>query len=132
MKCLLVILEKFKNSVFHMFHDSLLGAHYGPMNTYYTIKDRYWIHTCLRSCKVTYLPVMYVNNKNRKVVRFLIFIQEFLLITNPNELYFCRPQILPKGIYNYECLLIVVCEITGFVVAIPLINMMLFYCSCSF
>ena len=33
MKCLLVVLEKFENSVFHMFHDTLLGAHYGPVNT---------------------------------------------------------------------------------------------------
>ena len=38
-KCLLVVPEKFENSVFHMFHDTLLGAHYGPVNTYYTIKD---------------------------------------------------------------------------------------------
>ena len=43
-KCLLVVPEKFENSVFHMFHDTLLSAHYGPVNTYYTIKDRYWIH----------------------------------------------------------------------------------------
>ena len=43
-KCLLVIPEKFENSVFHMFHDTLLGAHYGPVNMYYTIKDHYWIH----------------------------------------------------------------------------------------
>ena len=38
-RCLLVVLETFENSVFHMFHDTLLGAHYGPVNTYYTIKD---------------------------------------------------------------------------------------------
>ena len=36
-KCLLVILEKFENSIFHMFHDTLLGAHYGPVNTYYSV-----------------------------------------------------------------------------------------------
>ena len=29
-KCLLVVPEKFENSIFHMFHDTLLGAHYGP------------------------------------------------------------------------------------------------------
>ena len=43
-KCLLVIPEKFENTIFHMFHDSLLGAHYGPMNTYYTFKDKYWMY----------------------------------------------------------------------------------------
>ena len=44
MKCLLVIPEKFENNVFYMFYNTLLGAHYGPVNTYYTIKDRYWMH----------------------------------------------------------------------------------------
>ena len=29
---------------------------------------------------------------------------------------------MPKGIYDYEFLLIAVCEVTGFVVAIPLIR----------
>ena len=40
-KCLLVIPENFENTVFHLFYDTLLGAHYGPVNKYYTIKDRY-------------------------------------------------------------------------------------------
>ena len=54
-KCLLVVLEKFENSVFHMFHDTLLGAHY----------------------KETYPHVKCVNNKNRKEVRFLTLIPGF-------------------------------------------------------
>ena len=29
---------------------------------------------------------------------------------------------MPKGIYDYEFLVIAVCEITGFVVAIPLVK----------
>ena len=43
-KCLIVIPENFENSVFHIFHDTILGAHYGPVNTYNTIKERYWMH----------------------------------------------------------------------------------------
>ena len=73
MKCLLVILEKFENSVFHLFHDTLIGAHYGPMNTYYT--------TCLKNYKGIYPLVKHVNNRSRKEVRFLIFTQGFLLVT---------------------------------------------------
>ena len=46
-RCLLVIPEAFEHVVFHMYHDSLLGAHYGPLNTYYTIKDKYHIHNLL-------------------------------------------------------------------------------------
>ena len=29
---------------------------------------------------------------------------------------------MPKGIYNYEFLLVIVCEVTGFVIAIPMIK----------
>ena len=46
-RCLLVIPETFEHVVFHMYHDSLLGAHYGPLNTYYTIKDKYHRHNLL-------------------------------------------------------------------------------------
>ena len=46
-RCLLVIPETFEHVVFHMYHDSLLGAHYGPLNKYYTIKDKYHIHNLL-------------------------------------------------------------------------------------
>ena len=60
MKCLLVIPENFENTVFHMFHDTFFGAHYGP---------------------VTFLLVMHVNNKSRKEVRFLTLIQEYLSVT---------------------------------------------------
>ena len=80
-KCLLVIPEKFENTVFHMFHDTLLGAHYGPVNTYYTIKDRYWIHNMFEKLQDIYLRVMHVNNKSRKEVRFHILTRGFLSAT---------------------------------------------------
>ena len=65
-KCLLVVPEKFENSIFHMFHDTLLGAHYGPVNTYYTIKDHYWIHNMFEKLQRLYLHVKHVNNKTEK------------------------------------------------------------------
>ena len=37
---LLVIPEKFENTVFHLYHNSLLGAHFGPLNT----MDKYFMH----------------------------------------------------------------------------------------
>ena len=30
--------------IFQHYHDSLLGAHYGPLNTFYTNRDKYYIH----------------------------------------------------------------------------------------
>ena len=55
MKFLLVVPKKFENSVFHMFHATLLGACYGPVNTYYTIKDRYWIHNMFEKLQKIYI-----------------------------------------------------------------------------
>ena len=54
-KCLLVVPEKFENSVFHIFHDTLLCVRYGPVNTYYTIKDRYWIHNMFEKTTKVYI-----------------------------------------------------------------------------
>ena len=36
-RCLLVIPEMHEHVIFQHYHDSLLGAHYGPLNTLYTI-----------------------------------------------------------------------------------------------
>ena len=41
---------------------------------------------------------------------------------NPMAYISCDIKYMPKGIYNYEYLLVVVCEITGFIVAKPLVK----------
>ena len=46
-------------------------------NTYYTIKDRYWIHNMLQRYKDIFPHVKHANNKNRKEVRFLTLTQGF-------------------------------------------------------
>ena len=60
MKCFLVVLEKFENSVFHMFHDTLFGAHYGPVNRFILkIDTGYTI--CLKNYKGMYPHVKCVK-----------------------------------------------------------------------
>ena len=81
MKCLLVIPEKFENTIFHMFHETLLGAHYGPLLIHITLlRIDIGCTICLKNYKDTFLLVMHVNNKNRKEVRFLTLIQEYLSV----------------------------------------------------
>ena len=41
---------------------------------------------------------------------------------NPMSYISTDIKYMPKGLYDYEFLLIAVCEITGFVIAIPLIK----------
>ena len=80
-KCLLVAPEKFENSVFHMFHDTLLGAHYGQVTHITLLRTDIGYTTCLKNYKDTYPPVMHANNKSRKEVRLNIFIQGYLSAT---------------------------------------------------
>ena len=121
-KCLLVVPEKFENSVFHMFHDTLLGAHYGPVNTYYTIKDRYWIHNMFEKLQQYISSCDAYQQQKQKRGKTQYFHPRIPLSYNPMSYISANIKYMPKGIYDYEFLLIAVCEITGFVVAIPLIK----------
>ena len=121
-KCLLVIPEKFENTIFHMFHDTLLGAHYGPVNTYYTIKDRYWIHNMFEKLQRYISSCEACQQQKQKRGKIPYSHPRIPLSYNPMSYISADIKYMPKGIYDYEFLLIAVCEITGFVIAIPLIK----------
>ena len=121
-KCLLVVPEKFENSVFHMFHDTLLGAHYGPVNTYYTIKDQYWIHNMFEKLQRYISSCEACQQQKQKRGKIPYSHPRIPLSYNPMSYISADIKYMPKGIYDYEFLLIAVCEITGFVIAIPLIK----------
>ena len=121
-KCLLVVPEKFENSIFHMFHDTLLGAHYGPVNTYYTIKDRYWIHNMFEKLQRYISSCEACQQQKQKRGKIPYSHPRIPISYNPMSYISADIKYMPKGIYDYEFLLIAVCEITGFVIAIPLIK----------
>ena len=121
-KCLLVVLEKFENSVFHMFHDTLLGAYYGPVSTYYTIKDRYWIHNMFEKLQRYISSCEACQQQKQKRGKIPYSHPRIPLSYNPMSYISADIKYMPKGIYYYEFLLIAVCEITEFVIAIPLIK----------
>ena len=121
-RCLLVIPETFEHVVFHMYHDSLLGAHYGPLNTYYTIKDKYHIHNLLDKLNRYVASCEECQKQKSKKRPTRYFHPRIPLDYNPMSYISADIKYIPKGIYNYEFLLVIVCEITGFVLAIPLIK----------
>ena len=121
-RCLVVILETFEHVVFHMFHDSLLGAHYGPLNTYYTIKDKYYIHNLLDKVNKYVTSCEECQKQKAKKTKSRYFHPRIPLDYNPMAYVSADIKYMPIGIYNYEFLLVIVCEITGFVIAIPLIK----------
>ena len=121
-RCLLVIPETFEHIVLHMYHDSLLGAHYGPLNTYYTIKDKYYIHNLLDKINKYVASCEECQKQKSKKRKTRYFHPRIPLDYNPMSYVSADIKYMPKGIYNYEFLLVVVCEITGFVIAIPLVK----------
>ena len=121
-RCLLVIPETFEHVVFHMYHDSLLGAHYGPLNTYYTIKDRYYIHNLLDKINKYVASCEECQKQKAKTKKSRYFHLRIPLDYNPLAYISVDIKFMPKGIYNYEFLLVIICEVTGFVIAIPMIK----------
>ena len=119
---LLVIPEAFENVVFHMYHDSLLGAHLGPINTYYTIKDKYYIHNMFEKLNRYISACDNCQKQKAKRDKSRPFHPRIPLTYNPMAYLSADIKYMPKGIYNYEFLLVTVCEITGFVVAVPLVK----------
>ena len=120
MKCLLVAPEKFENSVFHMYHDTLLGAHYGPVNTYYTIKDRYWKQNMFEKLQRYICSCKACQRQKQKQGKIPYFHPRIPLSYNLMSYISAGIKYMPKGIYDYKFLLIAVCEIMGFVKVIPL------------
>ena len=65
-KCLLVVPEKFENSIFHMFNDTYL-VHIMVLSIHTTpLKIAIGYIICLKSYKDIYLHVKHVNNKTEK------------------------------------------------------------------
>ena len=98
-KCFLVVPEKFENTVFHMFHDTLLGAHYGPVNTYYTIKDRYWIHNMFEKLQRYISSCEACQQQKQKRGKIPYSHPRIPLSYNPMSYISEDIKYMPKGIY---------------------------------
>ena len=103
-KCLLVVPEKFEYSVLHMFHDTLLGAHYGPVNTYYTIEDRYWIHNMFGKLQRYISSCEACQQQKQKRGKIPYSHPRIPLSYNPMSYISADIKYMPKGIYDYEFL----------------------------
>ena len=104
LQCLLVIPEKFENVIFHMFHDSLLGAHYGPLNTYYTIKERYFMHNMFEKLNRYISSCDTCQKQKTKKTKQPAFHPRIPLSYNPMAYLSADIKYMPKGIYVSQLL----------------------------
>ena len=119
---LLVILEKFETNILNMYHNSLLAMHQGPYHTFLTMRKQFYfpnmlpkIQKYIEACALCQ-PTKPKNTKQRLYYSHI-----------PTEYIPCKNlavdlKKMPMGILYYEYLLIVTCEKTNFVHAIPLQN----------
>ena len=92
------------------------------MNTYYTIKGRYWIHNIFEQLQRYISSCDACQQQKQKRDKIPYFHPRILLSYNPMSYISADIKYMPKGIYDYEFLLIAVCKITVFVIVIPLIK----------
>ena len=117
---LIVILEKYQPMIFHQYHNNILTSHQGAWKTYLTMK------------KIFYFPGML--NKLKQYIMACNICQRSKHKRNNNvsiharipETYYSMKRLpadikyMPKGFDNFKFLLVITCEYTNFVIAIPL------------
>ena len=116
---LLVIPEKYEYNIFHMYHLSLFSLHQGLWHTFLTIKQRFYIpnlffklHTFIEACYVCQRSKP-TSRKNRPKYGYMP--KDYI----PLEHLAVDIKYMPEGFDGFRFLVMVTCEQTNFVFAIP-------------
>ena len=118
---LLVIPENMENALFHMYHNSALAMHQGPWKVFHTMKKRFYIPNMLQKL-VNYIDACHVCLKTKpkpagqQPVIYGYIPKDYI----PLESLACDIKYMPKALGVFQFLLMVTCEQTNFVFAIPL------------
>ena len=117
---LLVIPEKYKPIILHMYHDSLLSDHQGPYRTAMTIRQKFFIHNLMNKVKRyieachTCLKTKHKYMKNRPVYR------RIPVDYAPMQDLSIDIKTMPQAFGGYHLLLVITCDQTNFTIAVPL------------
>ena len=118
----LVIPEQFEHTLFYAYHDSLLGAHYNALTTYHTIRQRFWVQNLFEKLQRYVDTCEKCAHQKDKKSQQKYFHPRIPLEYSPLAHLSGDIKYMPQGIHGYKYLLVLVCEITNFVLAIPLVN----------
>ena len=116
---LLVIPEKFEYNIFHMYHTSLLSMHQGLWKTFLTIRNRYYIpnlfvklRTFIQACHLCQQS----KPKQKQGTPHYGYVPKDY---TPLEHLALDIKYMPDGFDGFCFLIMVTCEQTNFVFAIP-------------
>ena len=117
---LIVIPEKYQLMIFHQYHNNILSSHQGAWKTYLTMKKTFYFLGMLNKLK-QYIMVcdicQWTSTKQNNNVPLHARIPESYY---PMSRLSADVKYMPEGIDGFKYLLVVTCEYTNFVVAIPL------------
>ena len=115
----LVIPEKFEYNIFHMYHTSLLSMHQGLWKTFLTIQNRYYIpnpfvklRTFIQACHLCQQS----KPKQKQGTPHYSYVPKDY---TPLEHLAVDIKYMPDGFDGFCFLIMVTCEKTNFVFAIP-------------
>ena len=116
---LIVIPEKFEHSIFHMYHTSLFGMHQGLWQTFLTLRNCYYILNLFMKLK-NYIEACHMCQRTKhaskkKVPHYGYIPKDYI----PLEHLAVDIKYMPQGFDDFKFIILVTCEQTNFVFAIP-------------
>ena len=116
---LLVIPERFEQSIFHMYHTSLFGMHQGLWQMFLTLRNHYYIPNLFMKLK-NYIEACHMCQKTKhaskkKVPHYGYIPKDYI----PLEHLAVDIKYMPQGFDGFKFIILVTCEQTNFVFAIP-------------
>ena len=120
-RVLLCIPESFENALFHMYHNSLTAFHQGHWKTFLTMKEIFYIPNMLNKLR-NYINactdcLKYKSKPSgQSPVQYGYMPKDYI----PMESLACDIKYMPPVFRGYKFILMVTCEQTNFVIAVPM------------
>ena len=117
---LLVIPEKYKPIIFHMYHGSLLAGHQGPYRTAMTIRQRFFIHNLMNKVK-RYIEACHTCLKTKpKYKKNRPIYGRIPVDYAPMQDLSINIKHMPMAFGGYQYPLVITCDQTNFTIVTPL------------
>ena len=120
-RVLLCIPETFENAIFHMYHNSLTAFHQGHWKTFLTMKEIFYIPNMLNKLRnfinaCTDCQKYKAKPSGQNPVQYGYMPKDYI----PMESLACDIKYMPTVFGGYKFILMVTCEQTNFVIAVPM------------
>ena len=116
----LVIPERLIPHILYQYHDTSMAGHQGVLRTYYTIKDKYYIHDLLPITR-RYVRACHDCQVRKGGPKYpKAFFKRIPCNYNPMTCISADLKWMPKSSYGMQYILVSTCEITSYVIGIAI------------